>query len=95
MLDWQVLRDERGNLVHPFPLRPGYFDSDYIDTTAAVLRDDGVLLIYNGINASPQAGGDPRRGHRSHYPAQRCSIRTIRLAFSSGIKARSKVATRN
>ena len=53
-----------------FPLRPGYFDSDYIDTTAAVLRDDGVLLIYNGINASPQAGGDPRRGHRSHYPAQ-------------------------
>jgi predicted GH43/DUF377 family glycosyl hydrolase len=70
LLDWQVLRDGHGNLVNPLPLRPGYFDSDYIDTTAALLRDDGILLIYNGINASADQGGDPRRRHRAHYPAQ-------------------------
>jgi predicted GH43/DUF377 family glycosyl hydrolase len=70
MLDWQVLRDEQGNLVNPLPLRRGYFDSDYIDTTAALLRDDGILLIYNGINAAADQGGDPRRRHRAHYPAQ-------------------------
>ena len=35
MIDWQVLRDGHGELVNPLPLRPGYFDSDYIDTTAA------------------------------------------------------------
>jgi predicted GH43/DUF377 family glycosyl hydrolase len=70
MLDWDVLRDARGRLVHPMPLRPGYFDSLYIDTTAAVLRDDGILLIHNGINAEPQSGGDPRRQFRAHYPAQ-------------------------
>jgi beta-1,2-mannosidase len=70
MIDWQVLRDAKGRLAHPMPLRPGYFDSLYVDTTAAVLRDDGILLIYNGINAEPKDGGDPRRRHRSHYPGQ-------------------------
>ena len=70
LLDWQILRDERGQLVHPMPLRRGYFDSEYVDTTAALLRDDGVLLIYNGINAAPDQAGDPRLRHRAHYPAQ-------------------------
>ena len=70
MLDWEVLRDGQGRLVHPMPLRPGRFDSLYVDTTAAVLRNDGILLIYNGINAEPESGGDPRLQHRAHYPAQ-------------------------
>jgi predicted GH43/DUF377 family glycosyl hydrolase len=70
MLDWEILRDKNGQLVHPMAQRPGYFDSRYMDTTAAVLRDDGILLIYNGINAEPDKSGDPRRRLAAHYPAQ-------------------------
>lgn len=70
MLDWEVLRDADGKLVHPLARRPGYFDSRYIDTTAAVIRTDGILLIYNGINAEPEGEGDPRRQLGAHYPAQ-------------------------
>lgn len=70
MIDWEVVRDSDGRLVHPMELRPGCFDSLYIDTTAAVLRDDGILLIYNGINADPAEEGDPRRGLYAHYPGQ-------------------------
>ena len=70
MIDWEVVRDPQGQLVDPMPLRPGYFDSWYIDTTAAVIRDDGILLFYNGINADPEAEGDPRRMKGAHYPGQ-------------------------
>ena len=70
MLDWEILRDGQGALVYPMARRPGYFDSRYMDTTAAVLRSDGILLIYNGINAEPTGEGDPRRNALAHYPAQ-------------------------
>jgi beta-1,2-mannosidase len=70
LLDWRVLRDDQGRLIKPLPLRPGRFDSQYIDTTAAILRKDGILLIYNGVNAKAQDGGDPRLAHLAHYPAQ-------------------------
>lgn len=70
MIDWEVVRDDQGQLVYPMQLRPGEFDSLYIDTAAAVIRDDGILLIYNGINGSPEEGGDLRRKTFSHYPAQ-------------------------
>lgn len=76
LLEWRVLRDEKGRLVEPIPLRPGRFDSQYIDTTAAVLRQDGILLIYNGVNARAEQGGDPRLGHLAHYPAQALFDRT-------------------
>jgi predicted GH43/DUF377 family glycosyl hydrolase len=70
LLDWKVLRDERGRLVNPLPARRGYFDSWYTDPVAAVLRSDGILLIYNGINAEAKSGGDPRLKYYTHYPAQ-------------------------
>lgn len=70
MLDWEILRNESGQLVHPMTRRPGMFDSRYMDTTAAVVRDDGILLIYNGINAEPHQEGDPRLQLGAHYPAQ-------------------------
>lgn len=70
MLNWQILRDKNGEIVHPMSPRAGRFDSRYIDTTAAVVRDDGILLIYNGINAEPAKGGDPRLKPSAHYPAQ-------------------------
>ncbi len=70
LLDWAIARDAAGALVHPMPLRPGRFDSQYIDTAAAVMRNDGILLIYNGINADPTEDGDPRLMRYAHYPAQ-------------------------
>ncbi len=70
LIDWEIVRDESGALVHPMPLRPGRFDSYYVDTTAAVLRDDGILLLYNGINDDPQVNGNPDLRRYAHYPAQ-------------------------
>jgi len=70
LLDWKVLRDARGRLVNPLPTRPGRFDSFYTDPVAAVLRNDGILLIYNGVNAEPDKGGDRRLKYYAHYPAQ-------------------------
>jgi predicted GH43/DUF377 family glycosyl hydrolase len=69
LISWSVVRDG-GRLVHPMPLRPGRFDSFYVDTAAAILRDDGILLIYNGINDDPLGGGDPALRQYAHYPAQ-------------------------
>jgi len=70
LVHWEIVRDREGALVPTMPLRPGRFDSSYVDTTAAVLREDGILLIYNGINADPAADGDPRLMRYAHYPAQ-------------------------
>jgi len=70
MLDWEIYRDAQGQPVKMLALRPGYFDSNWIDPVAAVLREDGILLIYNGVNADPKKGGDPRRQPLTHYPAQ-------------------------
>jgi predicted GH43/DUF377 family glycosyl hydrolase len=70
MLDWEIYRDAQGQPAKMLALRPGYFDSNWIDPVAAVLREDGILLIYNGVNADPKMGGDPRRPPFTHYPAQ-------------------------
>jgi hypothetical protein len=70
MLDWEIFRDAQGQPVKMLALRPGYFDSNWIDPVAGVLRQDGILLIYNGINAAPKMGGDTRRKPFAHYPAQ-------------------------
>lgn len=70
LIHWEVVRDSEGALVHPMPLRPGRFDSFYVDTTATVMREDGILLIYNGINDDPTARGDPSLMRYAHYPAQ-------------------------
>jgi len=70
LVDWKVLRDSQGKLVNPLPARPGRFDSFYNDPVAAVLRDDGILLIYNGVNAEPNASGDRRLRYCAHHPAQ-------------------------
>ncbi len=70
ILDWKIYRNAQGQPAKVLALRPGYFDSNWIDPVAAVLREDGILLIYNGINADPKMGGDPRRQPLTHYPAQ-------------------------
>jgi beta-1,2-mannosidase len=70
LVNWRVLRDPQGKAVNPLPARPGHFDSFYTDPVAAVLRDDGVLLIYNGVNAEPSTSGDRRLKYCAHHPAQ-------------------------
>ena len=70
LIDWKVLGDGQGNLVNPLPARPGLFDSWYTDPVAAVLCEDGILLIYNGVNAEPEKNGDRRLKYYAHYPAQ-------------------------
>jgi predicted GH43/DUF377 family glycosyl hydrolase len=70
LLDWEIYRDARGQPVKMLALRPGFFDSNWIDPVAALRREDGILLIYNGVNADPARGGDPRRIPLAHYPAQ-------------------------
>jgi hypothetical protein len=70
LLDWKVVRDEQGKLVNPQPTRSGRFDSYYTDPVAAVLREDGILLIYNGVNGDPGSDGDSRLKFGAHHPAQ-------------------------
>jgi predicted GH43/DUF377 family glycosyl hydrolase len=70
MLDWEIYRDVQGQHAKVLALRPGYFYSNWIDPVAPVLREDGILLIYNGVNAEPKKGGDPRRPPLTHYPGQ-------------------------
>jgi predicted GH43/DUF377 family glycosyl hydrolase len=70
LLDWEIYRDAQGQPVKMLALRRGYFDSNWIDPVAAVLREDGILLIYNGVNANLKMGGDPRRQPLAHYPSQ-------------------------
>jgi predicted GH43/DUF377 family glycosyl hydrolase len=53
MIHWNVLENEENHrmipVLHP---RPGYFDSRLVEPGPfALLRDEGILLIYNGSNA--------------------------------------------
>ncbi|MFM7321333.1 MAG: hypothetical protein ACKO5K_07405, partial [Armatimonadota bacterium] len=70
LIDWEFVLGDDGEPVDVLPLRPGRFDSAYIDTAAAVLGRDGIVLIGNGVNAPPDGGGDPARMHAAHYPLQ-------------------------
>ena len=54
LIHWKVAENEENNkrisVLHP---RMGYFDSRLVEPgPAALLRDEGILLIYNGSNAA-------------------------------------------
>lgn len=54
LIHWQVLENEENqemiSVLHP---RPGYFDSRLVEPGPyALLREQGILLIYNGSNAA-------------------------------------------
>lgn len=70
LLDWEVVLNPDGTPLEVLPLRPGHFDSAYVDTAAALLRNGDIVLIGNGVNAHPDHGGDPGRMHAAHYPLQ-------------------------
>jgi len=60
LIDWTPLLDENGHVVAPIKPRDGYFDSGAAEAGAiALLTDQGILVMYNGYNISPDKGGDP------------------------------------
>jgi predicted GH43/DUF377 family glycosyl hydrolase len=57
LIHWQPL-EENGTLVSVLKPRPGFFDSRLVESGPyALLRKEGILLIYNGMNL--ETGGDP------------------------------------
>ena len=59
LLHWRAIADEHAKPRSIVEARPGKFDSDLVEPgPQALLHDDGILLLYNGVNA--KQGGDPR-----------------------------------
>jgi len=57
LIHWQPVL-ENGNLKPVLKPRPGYFDSRLVESGPyALLTENGVLLLYNGMNLD--TGGDP------------------------------------
>jgi beta-1,2-mannosidase len=57
--NWEVIRDSSGKPREIVSSRRGLFDSDLVEPgPQAWLRDDGILLLYNGVNA--KTNGDPK-----------------------------------
>jgi predicted GH43/DUF377 family glycosyl hydrolase len=53
LIDWYPLLDEKGDLKKIMVTRPGKFDSDLTECgPPALLTDKGILLFYNGKNAT-------------------------------------------
>jgi predicted GH43/DUF377 family glycosyl hydrolase len=60
LIHWEVVESsENGRMISVLHPRPGYFDSRLVEPGPyALLRDKGILLIYNASNAS--GNNDPR-----------------------------------
>ena len=59
LYDWNPLLDNAGELKKAMITRPGKFDSDLTECgPPALITDKGILLIYNGKNATDQ-NADP------------------------------------
>lgn len=53
LYDWYPLLDEKGDLKRVMKTRPGKFDSDLTECgPPALITDKGILLFYNGKNAT-------------------------------------------
>jgi predicted GH43/DUF377 family glycosyl hydrolase len=54
LIQWEPLENEEsGNMIQVLNPRPGYFDSRLVEPGPfAILKDEGILLIYNASNAS-------------------------------------------
>lgn len=60
LVDWNPIVNEDGNLTKIVEPRNGKFDSDLVEPgPQAIIRDDGILLIYNSKNKNTDDGGDP------------------------------------
>lgn len=53
LIHWNLLRNERGELVRALHPRPGYFDAWLVEAgPPALLTDDGIVVIYNAGNSA-------------------------------------------
>lgn len=54
LIDWKLaINEENGKMITVMNPRPGYFDSRLVEPGPfAILKEEGILLIYNGSNAS-------------------------------------------
>jgi beta-1,2-mannosidase len=57
LIQWQPVLDEKGNLKSVLKPRPGMFDSRLVESGPyALVTEQGILLLYNGMNLD--SGGD-------------------------------------
>jgi predicted GH43/DUF377 family glycosyl hydrolase len=68
LIHWQPV-EENGELKSVLKPRPGYFDSRLVESSAyALVREQGILLIYNSMNLDN--GGDPSIGKGAYCAGQ-------------------------
>jgi len=59
LISWTPLEDDHGTLLNLLSPRKGKFDNNLVESgPPALIRKDGILLLYNGRN-SIEEGGDP------------------------------------
>ncbi len=55
---WEIISDEKGEPLAVMVPRPGYFDSDLVEPgPQAILRQQGIVLLYNSRNKAHAKGG--------------------------------------
>lgn len=71
LIHWTPLEDESGNLVSVMKPRPGMYDSFLVEPgPAAIYTEDGIFMLYNCCNNSPDGTGDPMLANRAYCPGQ-------------------------
>lgn len=71
LIDWEPVLDDQNNLLVLARPRNGYFDSDMTECgPPALLTDNGIVLMYNGRNASHETKGDSRYPARAYCAGQ-------------------------
>ena len=61
LINWTPLEDKNNRLAELIAPRKNFFDSVLTEAgPPAIVTKDGILLLYNGKNADPNKGGDPR-----------------------------------
>lgn len=69
LINWELLKNDRGELVRALNPRPGYFDAWLVEAgPPAVLTDDGIVVIYNAGNSDDY--GDPSLPNRIYTGGQ-------------------------
>jgi predicted GH43/DUF377 family glycosyl hydrolase len=65
LVHWSPVEDKQGNPVELLHSRPAHFDSSFPETgSPPVLTQAGIVVLYNGKNASE--GGDPALGPNAY-----------------------------
>lgn len=69
LVSWRPMEDKKGNLSRVMMPRPGYFDSRLVEPGPfALLRKEGILLLYNSANSA--SNGDKTLGADTYSVGQ-------------------------